>query len=143
MRPATDRFVLGLLFGCALLVGCERMRDVKRCRELAERVNTKLDEVDREVARGDKDMDYGRISKEYAALAKGIDGFDGGTPELGRAVEEFGVLARNASRSAHMAEQALESDNAASAAVAKRELERLARQEKSLAARIDDECRPK
>lgn len=119
------------------------MREVKRCRELAERVNTKLDEVAREAARGEKDMDYGRISNEYAALAKGIEGFDGGTPELARAVEEFGVLARNASRHAHLAEQALESNNAASAGVAKRELERLARQEKSLAARIDDECRPK
>jgi len=119
------------------------MRDVKRCRELAERVNTKLDAVDREAARGEKDMDYGKISKEYAALAKGIDGFDGGTPELVRAVEEFEVLARNASRHAHLAEQAQKSDNAASAGLAKRELERIARQEKSVAARIDDECRPK
>lgn len=143
MRAATTLLVPRLLLGCALLCGCERMRDVKRCRELAAQVNTKLDAVEREAARGNKDMDYGKISKEYAALAKGLDAFDAGAPELVRAVEEFEVLSRNAARHAQLLDQALESDNAASASIAKRELERLARQEKSIAARIEDECRPK
>jgi hypothetical protein len=140
---ASERVLLGLVLGCAFLAGCERLRDVKRCRELADRVNTKLDAVDREVARGNKDMDYGKISKEYAALAKSIAGFDGGTPELVHAVSELEVLARNASRHAHLVDQMLEGDNPSAASVSKRELERLARQEKSIAARIDDECRPR
>jgi len=143
VRSATDRLLPPLLLACALLGGCERMRDVKRCRQLAERVNARLDAVEREAARGDKDVDYGKLSKEYSALAKGLADFDGGAPDLARTVEEFEVLSRNAARHAQLLDQALESDNAASATLAKRELERLARQEKSIAARIDDECRPK
>ena len=69
--------------------------------------------------------------------------FDGGTPELGRAVNELGALARNAAREATQLNAANQAGNKASADVYTHELERLARHEKSLAARIDDECRPK
>jgi hypothetical protein len=135
--------LLGFAVSALVLVGCDRLRDVKRCRTLARQVNASFDVIEKESARGPKDASYAAIAKEYTALAKGLDGFDGGTPELGRAVTDLGLLARNASRQATELDGARKVDNKITAGIYSRELERLARQEKGIAARIDDECRPR
>jgi hypothetical protein len=135
--------LLGLLASAVIVVGCDRMRDVKRCRTLARQVNASLDVIEKEWDRGPQDASYASIAKEYTALAQGLDGFDGGTPELGRAVVDLGSLARNASRQATGLDEARKADNKLTASVYSRELERLSRQEKGIAARIDDECRPR
>lgn len=135
--------LLGLAASAVLLLGCDRMRDVKRCRTLARQVNGSFDVIEKEWARGPKDASYAAIAKEYTALAQGLDGFDGGTPELGRAVTDLGQVARSASRQATELDGARKADNKISAGIYARELERLSRQEKGIAARIDDECRPR
>jgi hypothetical protein len=135
--------LLGLALSAGLVVGCDRMRDVKRCRTLARQVNASFDVIEKEYARGPQDASYAAIAKEYAALAQGLDGFDGGTPELGRAVVDLGTLARNASRQATGLEDARKADNKITVNVYTHELERLSRQEKGIAARIDDQCRPR
>jgi hypothetical protein len=136
------RPLLVVLAACALL-GCERMRDVKRCRALAKDVNGALDAVEAERKLGEGPAVYARISKHYGTLSRTLEPFDGGTPELRRAVDDLAALARTAARQTAALGTALESKNPASATLATNELERLAKQQKSLAARIDDECRPK
>jgi hypothetical protein len=124
-----------------LFLGCDRLRDVKRCRVLAREVNTSFDAIEKEAARDPKAVSYDAIARQYETLGKNLAGFDGGTPELERAVGELGTLARNAARQATALHDAKKADNQATASVHTHELERLARHEKSLAARIDDECR--
>jgi len=126
-----------------LALGCDRMRDVKRCRVLARTVNASFDTIEKEAARGPKVANYEAIAKEYDGLAKDLTGFDGGTPELGRAVNELVAISRNAARHAHGLEEARKADNAQVAGVLTHELERQSKQEKVIAGRIDEECRPK
>jgi hypothetical protein len=135
--------LLGLVVAAVIVIGCDRMREVKRCRTLAREVNASFDVIEKEAADGSMDASYAAIAKEYTALAQGLDGFDGGTPELGRAVTDLRSLAHNASRQATGLAEARKTDNKITANIYSRELERLARQEKSIAARIDDECRPR
>jgi hypothetical protein len=135
--------LLGVVASAVIVIGCDRMREVKRCRMLARQVNASFDVIEKETARDPKDASYAAIAKEYTALAQGLDGFDGGTPELGRAITDLGSLARNASRQAAGLDAARKADNKITASVYARELERLSRQEKGIAARIDDECRPR
>jgi len=126
-----------------LLFGCDRLRDVKRCRVLAREVNASFDTIEKEAARSPKDVSYAAIARQYETLGKNLEHFDGGTPELGRAVGELGTLSRNAARQATALHEARKANNQATAGVHTHELERLARHEKSIAARIDDECRPR
>ncbi len=125
-----------------LLLGCERMQDVKRCRALAREVNLALDGVEKE-ASGKQPVAWERIAKQYSALATSLEGFDGGTPELEKAVNELSILARNTARQSTALGAALDGGNKGTAQLSTNELERLARHQKLLAARIDDECRPK
>ncbi|HEV8551568.1 MAG TPA: hypothetical protein VGQ57_21115, partial [Polyangiaceae bacterium] len=63
--------------------------------------------------------------------------------ELERAVLELSSVTRTAARQATALDQAIKSNGKASAQLARHELEKLSRHEKMIAARIDDECRPK
>lgn len=126
-----------------LALGCDRMRDVKRCRVLARTVNASFDAIEKEAARGPKDTSYQAIGKEYEALAKNLEGFDGGTPELGRAVNELAAISRNAARHAQALDDARKGNNPQVAIALTHDLERQAKQEKSVAGRIDEECRPR
>jgi len=143
VKPVLVR-VSVLLVVATSLFGCERLRDVKRCRLLAQEVNTSLDTIAEEAAdRGRTPVAYGKISREYDALAAGLEDFDGGTPELVKSVHDYATLSRSAARQAAAVGSALAGGNRASAALATHELERLARHEKTLAAHVDEECRPK
>jgi hypothetical protein len=119
------------------------MRDVKRCRALAKDVNLTLDAVEEERKLGERPGVYARISKHYVTLSRRLEPFDGGTPELEKAVADLAALARTSARQTAALGTALESKNPSSKTLATNELERLAKQQKSLVARIDDECRPK
>ena len=143
MKPVLVRVSIVLAVGLGLF-GCERMRDVKRCRALAQRVNGSLDVI-AELApdAGKTPPAYDKVAHEYDALAASLDGFDGGTPELVKSVADYAALARTSARQAAALGAALKDDNRGSATLASHELERLARHEKTLVARIDDECRPK
>ncbi|HSU38740.1 MAG TPA: hypothetical protein VLJ38_04200 [Polyangiaceae bacterium] len=134
-------FVLGLALAAS--TGCERMAEVKRCRGLAQKVNASLDKIDARSAGEKTRVNYDLIAYEYNFIASTLEGFDGGTPELERAVQDYEALARTSARQSAALAEALAAKNAASAALATRELERLARQQKAIVARIDEECRPK
>lgn len=124
-------------------LGCDRMRDVKLCRTLARQVNGSLDKIEADSKAGQTRAAYQTIATEYDAIAHGLDGFDGGTPELKKAVEDYAALARTSARQSAALAEALGANNPASAALATRELERLSRHERAIVIRIDEECRPK
>jgi hypothetical protein len=124
------------------LFGCERLRDVKRCRTLARGVNGSLDTIESATAKPTSSA-YGRATLEYEGLAKRLDTFDGGSPELERDVHEYAAFARSSARASAGLAQALQMNNSAAAQVNARELERLSRQEKVIVRRIDDDCQPR
>jgi hypothetical protein len=140
------RLVRATLLGFALctgLVGCDRLHEVKRCRGLAQRVNTSLDKIEATSNGGKTGAAYGAIATEYDGIAQGLEGFDAGTPELTKAVEDYATLARTTARQSKTLAQALDANNKGGATLATHELERLARQERMIVMRIDEECRPK
>lgn len=134
---------LGVLAVACLVFGCDRLRDVKRCRALAEGVNHSLDAVEALSRAPQGKVDYAKIASEYDALAKSLDGYDGGTPVMTRTVAEFTGVVRSTARQASALANSLAAGNKASANLAKHELERLTRQEKLLVQRLDEQCRPK
>ena len=119
------------------------MSEVKRCRALAQKVNGSLDKIEERSDAGKTRANYDLIAYEYNSIAAGLDGFDGGAPELERAVADYAALARTSARQSTALAEALAAKNPASAALASHELERLARQERAIVSRIDEECRPK
>jgi hypothetical protein len=125
------------------LFGCDRLRDVKSCRELASRVNGTLDAVELELAANRSSATYTKIAGKYRDLARKLEGFEGVSPELEKGVAELATLSRSTARQAVALAGALEAKNPTSEALATRELEHLAKQERTLAQRINDECRPK
>jgi hypothetical protein len=138
---ARSLLALTLLVG---LAGCERLRDVKRCRALAQQINASLDGIEETATTAGKTPDaYRRIAKDYDGLAAGLESFDAGSPELVKEVGEYAALARSSARQAAALGSALAVDNRAAVSGATHDLERLARHEKSLVSRIDDECKPK
>ncbi|HTQ02301.1 MAG TPA: hypothetical protein VMI54_00540 [Polyangiaceae bacterium] len=144
MSPRLVR-VLVAAAGALVLFGCERLRDVKRCRTLAENVNSSLDTIEAVTAGSGAPAAsaYGKATLEYEALAKKLEGFDGGTPELTRAVEEYAAVARSSAHASAALAQALNAKNGVSVQLSSHDLERLSHQEKAIARRIDDECEPR
>jgi hypothetical protein len=134
---------LFVVLTASALFGCDRMRDVKRCRTLARDVNTALDAVETELKLGKRASVYERISKHYGKLSRTLEFFEGGSPELEKHVAELTALARTSARQAAALGTALEAKNVASETLATNELERLSKQHKALVARINDECRAK
>jgi hypothetical protein len=134
--------VLVVAAAVLVLFGCERLRDVKRCRTLARGVNTSLDTIEELTAKPASSA-YGAAALEYEGLAKRLDAFDGGSPELVRDVHEYAAFARSSARAAAGVAQALQTKNSAAAQVNAHELARLARQEKVIVRRIDGDCEPR
>jgi hypothetical protein len=157
------------------LVGCERLGDVKRCRQLAAQVNPSLDTIEEVTQNGVADggtpvadggthagdggtragdggtragdggtrVGFDKAAYEYDAIAKSLEAFDAGSPELVKAVSEYAGVARSSARQSAALADALGANNPASASLASRELERLARHEKAIVARIDELCQPR
>jgi hypothetical protein len=125
------------------LCGCDCLRDVKRCRELASQVNTTFDAVEHELAGSRSSESYTKIAGKYRELARKLEDFEGVTPELEKDVSELSTLSRSTARQSLALAGALEAKNPTSEALATRELEHLAKQERTLAQRINEECRPK
>lgn len=125
------------------LFGCERLRDVKRCRTLARSVNSSLDVIDGLTTVKPTSSAYAQATLEYAELAKRLEAFDGGSPELARDVREYAVFARSSAHASASLAQGLSAKNAVTVELASHDLERLARQEKAIARRIDDDCQPR
>lgn len=134
-----------LLLAAVLLsgasAGCSRMRGVSRCRALAQKVNHALDAVEAATSEpkpGAKG--YRTASTHYAALAKELEGFDAERPELEQSLAELADVARGAKEQTALLSDALANGNRVTKVTAERELERLARRQKTVTQRIEKTC---
>ena len=134
-----------LLLAVALLsgasAGCSRVRGVSRCRALADMVNQALDAVEAATSEpkpGAKG--YRTASTHYAALAKELEGFDPERPELKESLAELADVARSAKEQTALLSDALANGNRVTKLTAERELERLAKRQKTVTQRIEKTC---
>jgi predicted ribosome quality control (RQC) complex YloA/Tae2 family protein len=121
-------------------LGCGRIREVKGCRALARTVNPVLDDISARIAKDKSPPAYRHAATRYAKLSADLKHFDVGIPRTEKTIDELvGAMTNASTHSAKLAE-ALEKRDLVNAASARRELAQLARVQKSIAARIDDDC---
>ncbi len=152
------RWLAGAAAALVLLLACERLSTVKRCRALAKEVNHALDDIEAQ-SEPRTPAAYAGASRGYAALARSLpnDERDAGTDagadaavvapppdagELERAVSDYRATLEAASRATAELAEALDAGNQASAAVMRRDLEALSQKAKLNVKRIDATCRP-
>lgn len=130
------------LIACLALggVGCENLRTVKQCKELARRVNPELEAIAEGVAKEPNAAGYRKAAAGYVAAAKALDEFDAGLPELDRAVDDYASSLRTSGQYADDLATALDAGNQESAALAKRELGQVKLAQKSAVKRFTQEC---
>jgi hypothetical protein len=121
-------------------LGCGRIREVKGCRALARTVNPVLDDISARISKDKSPPQYRYAATRYAKLAADLKAFDVGIPRTERTVDELGNAMREASTHSQKLADALEKRDAVNAASARRDLAQLARTQKSIVARIDDDC---
>jgi hypothetical protein len=131
---------LSVLAATIAALGCGRIREVKGCRALARMVNPVLDDISARISKDKSPPQYRYASTRYAKLAADLKQFDVGIPRTEKAVDELGTAMKDAGTHAQNLADALEKRDAMSAASARRELGQLARVQKSIAARIDNDC---
>ena len=136
MRPSTVLLVVTLLG----TFGCGRVREVRGCRALARVVNPAFDEIAARTAKDRSPASYRFAADRYRKLAADLKPFDIGIPRTEGAVDELGSAMKEAGAQATKLAEALERGDSVVASSARRELAQLARQQKSIAARIDDDC---
>jgi hypothetical protein len=138
---AVDLFRWFLLASLALgSTACDKLRTVKHCRELAASVNPKLEAIAGGVAKGPNAVAYQQAAAGYLEAAKLLDTFDGGTPELDRAVDDYASTLRTSSMHAGELAAALDAGNQESAALTARQFEHLKQAQKSAVKRFQQEC---
>jgi hypothetical protein len=136
MKMRSLLVALGLL----LALGCERMAVVKKCRALADRVNPELEAMEESVRAKQDAPTFQALSPRYIALAKELEAFDAGVPELDHAVSDYAGTLRASSRKVAELAKALDGGLAESANVTRRELEQDAKRQKVIAKRFQKEC---
>ena len=136
MRPNAV-LVLAAILGT---LGCGRVREVKACRSLARIVNPALDEIAARVGKDRSAASYRFAAARYGKLATELTHFRLGIPRTERTVEELADAMKQASTQSTMLADALEKRDAVLAGNARRELTQLARHQKAITMRIDDDC---
>lgn len=136
MRASAVLLVVTLLGA----LGCGRVREVRGCRALARVVNPAFDAIAARTAKDRSAASYRFAADRYAKLAAELKPFDIGIPRTEGAVDELGGAMKEAAAQATKLAEALERGDAVVAGAARRELAQLARQQKTIAARIDDDC---
>jgi hypothetical protein len=121
-------------------LGCERVALVKKCRGLAERVNPELESIALAVEKKRDAATYRDVAKRYSTLAKELEAFDAGAPEVDRAVAEYATSLRSSSRHVGVLAQAADAGTPQSSALVTRELEQEAKRQKNAAKRFRQEC---
>jgi hypothetical protein len=132
------RSVLVALFLLAL--GCERLSVIKKCRALADRVNPELESMEESVAAKQDAATFQALSTRYTALAKEVEAFDAGVPELDKAASDYAATLRTSGRKVGELAKALDGGLGESANVIRRELEQDAKRQKNIAKRLQKEC---
>jgi hypothetical protein len=120
--------------------GCDRVRTVKQCRELAASVNPKLAAIAEGVGKEPNAAAYQRAAAGYLEAAKELDAFDAGAPELDRAVDDYASTLRTSGTHAGELAAALDAGNQASAALSARQFAQLKQSQKSAVKRFQQEC---
>jgi hypothetical protein len=130
------------LLACLALgsTGCDKLRTVKQCRELAASVNPKLEAIARGVATAPSAAAYQQAAAGYLEAAKVLDTFDAGAPELDRAVDDYASTLRTSGLHAGELAAALDAGNQASAALTARQFAQLKQSQKSALKRFQQEC---
>lgn len=128
-----------LLLFLALLtsatLGCGRVREISRCKEVVRQVNGALDEIEKLAAA--KPVDEPRIAKRYGELAKALVPHAQGESPLAVAVRDYVAVLQSteAAVSAHAA-----ASGKGRVADARRDLEKAAKRERAAASRLETEC---
>jgi hypothetical protein len=135
-----QRLVLGL-FALTLATGCSRISRTSQCRELATKVNTTLDEVEQKLDGAASDPARLRdIGSRYEKLGLEVERFVKGDDGRARTLREYSNSFRDTGRVLSDLATAIEHDDLAGVAKARRELVILGRRDKPLAARIEANC---
>jgi ABC-type transporter Mla subunit MlaD len=130
------------LLACLALgsTGCDKLRTVKQCRQLAASVNPKLEDIARVVSKAPNAAAYQQAAAGYLEAAKVLDTFDAGAPELDRAVDDYASTLRTSGMHAGELAAALDAGNQASAALTARQFAQLKQSQKSAVRRFEQEC---
>jgi len=135
------RFPTAFLFVAAIgVLGCGRIREVKGCRALARLVNPVLDDISERVAHGKGADPYRYAAERYGKLASDLKKFDVGIPRAEKSIDDLGTALREASTQSAKLAEALEKRDVVVAASARRDLGHVARLEKAIVTRIDNDC---
>jgi hypothetical protein len=136
MRPSAV-LVLAAVLGT---LGCGRIREVRECRALARIVNPALDEIAERVGKDRGPASYRFAAARYGKLATELAQFRLGIPRAEGTVGELTQAMKQASAQATMLADALEKRDAVLAGNARRELTQLARHQRAITMRIDNDC---
>jgi hypothetical protein len=125
----------------SLVIGCSRISRTSQCRELATKVNTTLDEVESKLDASTNDPGMLRdIGARYEKLGVEVEGYVKGDDGRARTMREYSNLFRDTGRVLGQLATAIEQNDLAGMAKARRELLILGRRDKPLAARIEANC---
>jgi hypothetical protein len=103
-------------------------------------VNPVLDDISARIAKDKSPAQYRYVGTRYAKLSTDLRAFDVGIPRTERTIDELASAMQDASSHSTKLADALDKRDAVTAAGARRELSQLARMQKSIVARIDDDC---
>jgi len=131
---------LCVLAAAVAALGCGRIREVKGCRALARMVNPVLDDISARIEKDKSPLQYRYAATRYEKLAADLKLFDVGIPRAEKTIDELGNAMKDAGTQATRLADALDKRDAVTAASARRDLGQLARVQKSIAARIDNDC---
>lgn len=137
MRPRTLCLVAA---AAVFMLGCGKIREIKGCRALARLVNPVLDDISARIAKDKSPPEYRYAATHYAKLAADLEKFDVGIPRTEKTIDELASAMKAASTHATKLADALEKRDAVTTATERRELGQLSRMQKSIAARIDNDC---
>lgn len=131
---------IALLLCCAS--GCGRVTRARQCQTLAREVNGALDGIDQRFRAGAKDAAaLEAAATEYASLSSRLGTLPTADHDLTNAVAEYRRHFDRASRSTAALAKSLRGGTPAEAAEARRELDRVVKDDRKAATKVDDACR--
>lgn len=121
------------------LTGCSRVREISACRALAREINPALDEIEA-LSKIQGPDSQRRMAKRYAELALRIEPHGAGATQLAGAVRDYTELLQATDAALRTHADLVQAGAPTHANEPRRELDRLVKRERILAARIDAEC---
>jgi hypothetical protein len=128
------------LVAILVLSGCERMARVRDCKRLSALVNPQMGEVEALAKKG-KPADYRGAARIYGRLGKDLRRSATPSPTGKVLVEEYATVLDAVAPAVSAYAVALESQDAQQLEEARRDIDRLAKRQQGMVARIDAYCR--